>query len=321
MRPPRNRGSASRALLVGCLVAAASIASPARGDDPAISRCIAANDQGLDLLNQGKLLQARKTFATCAAPSCGANISEACQKEIDEVNGKLPTVVFVTQNGAGEDVAGVKLFVDGGLYAERLDGSAVVIDPGEHEFRFEVAGQAPVTKRFVLRQGEQNRREEIRIGPAAAKPPPTPSAPQPGNVVVVSLPQQPPPPPPTKLDSTGSFQRTMGTLLLAVALPVTIIGGAAQSLDAVSKWTSAQHDCTAGNCGPGSVAQNEKHDADVSAMWATVWVSGAGVALVGGIVLRATAPARRLVPLRGDMQLVPAMSPGGGAMFLRGSFQ
>lgn len=282
-----------------------------------MAKCIEANDQALDLQKKGRLLDARRLLAQCAAPTCGAEMSEACAKEIADVNARIPAIVFVPKNGAGEDVAGVKLFVDGTLHAERFDGSAVVLDPGEHEFRFEVAGQEPVTKRFVLHERENGRREQILIGPPATALPPAlrPSGDANVTLVVGSS------PPPRQLDSTGSVQRTMGTLVLAVALPVAIIAGTGFGVSAVAKWSDATSKCNP-SCEVGSVGQNDVRDARSAALGADIAFGIAGAALVGGIVLRVTAPSRRLVGRSGpEVHVAPAIGERGGSVLLGGSFQ
>jgi hypothetical protein len=260
------------------------------------------------------LLEARKALALCAAPSCGTEVSDACQRGIAEINAILPSVIFAPRNGAGEDVAGVKLSVDGVPYSERLDGSAVVVDPGEHEFRFEVAGQQPVSKRFVLRDGELNRREEILIGPPGPR-----RAAQPGENIVVVNSVAPAGRP--ELDSTGSVQRTVGTVLLAVGLPIGVIATAGYGIAAAVNWSSAKTDCQRNECGPGSTAQNERQSAGSAASSANIAGVLTGVVLAGGIVLRVTAPARRpLAPSPTDVHVVPTVSDRGGGVLVSGRF-
>ena len=312
-----NRCFRRAAFWMGLISAALAVSTPsrsARADDETLSKCIVASNQGVDLRKQGRLLEARKALALCAAPSCGAEISDACQKGIADVNGILPSVVFVPRNGAGEDVAGVKLSVDGTPYAERLDGSAVVIDPGEHEFRFEVAGQPPVSKRFVLREGEVNRREEILIGP----PPPAPRpASQPAQSIVVVNSVAPTGKP--QLDSTGSAQRTVGTVLLAVALPIGVIATTAYGIAASMDWNQANNECKT-SCVPASPAQQDRQAAGSAASNANIAGVLTGVVLIGGIVLRVTAPARRPLAPPSDVRVVPTVSDRGGGLLVRGSF-
>jgi hypothetical protein len=300
--------------LLSTALAMSTASRPARADDETLSKCIAESNQSVDLRKQGRLLEARKALALCAAPSCGTEVSDACQKGIADINGILPSVVFVPRNGAGEDVAGVKLSVDGAPYAERLDGSAVVIDPGEHEFRFEVAGQQPVSKRFVLREGEVNRREEILIGPPPPAPRPAPQAAQSIVVVNSAAPTAKP-----QLDSTGSFQRTVGTVLLAVGLPIGVIATASYGIVAATSWSSVPSECNT-SCGSGSQAQRDRQAAGTAASNANIAGVLTGVVLVGGIVLRVTAPARRPLAAPSDVRVVPTVSDRGGGVLVSGSF-
>jgi hypothetical protein len=312
---PTPRRAVLTLLAASTLVAAPlAVSLPARADTDPIKQCIAQNDEALALRREGKLLQARRVLAQCATPECGTEISENCQKEAAAVTALIPTIVFATKDGSQRDIVNVKLTIDGVPFEGQLAGNAIPLDPGEHEFRFEVAGEKPVVKRFVLLQGEHERREAILIGP----PPPAPPAPPPQQTtVVLQAPQAP------RYDHTGSFQRTMGTLLLAVGIPVSVILSLSYGGIALAKKGQAQNDCSSkAVCGPGSQAQNEWSDAYSAATVSTIAGVGFGVALVGGIVLRATAPAPRLLPPNKEaLRIEPTFGPNGGGAILTGSFQ
>jgi hypothetical protein len=85
--------------------------------------------------------------------------------------------VFSAKDASGADLSAVKVTVDGEILAERLDGTALSIDPGEHAFTFETAGQARLTKKILVLQGQKDRRELIAFGATqpAESPPPSPS--------------------------------------------------------------------------------------------------------------------------------------------------
>jgi hypothetical protein len=51
----------------------------------------------------------------------------------------------------------VRVFLDGALIAEKLDGEPVRVDPGAHSVRYEARGFAPVVEHVVIRAGEKNR--------------------------------------------------------------------------------------------------------------------------------------------------------------------
>ena len=51
--------------------------------------------------------------------------------------------------------------MDGAPVAERLDGTAITLDPGKHKFTFEIAGRAPIEKEYVILISQKERRESI----------------------------------------------------------------------------------------------------------------------------------------------------------------
>jgi hypothetical protein len=210
----------------------------------------------------------------------------------------------------------VRLFLDGAPYGDTFDGSAVVADPGEHEFRFEVTGQPPTIKRLVLREREKDRREEILIGPPG--PAPAHAGPEraPQVIVVDSTEKLEP-----QYDSTGNGQRIAGTIVLAVGLPVTLVAVSTYGLLAMAKWQSAQNDCNSSPtpCQKNPTVQSELHDARNDALYANLWTGAACLVLVAGVVTRVTAPARHLITP--PVNVAPTVSSRGAGLVLTGSFQ
>src|SRR5262249_36111555 len=58
---------------------------------------------------------------------------------------------------------------DGEPLVDRLEGTAVSIDPGEHSFTFETVGEPTVTRQLVIRVAEKERRERVVFGVTPAK--------------------------------------------------------------------------------------------------------------------------------------------------------
>jgi hypothetical protein len=85
----------------------------------------------------------------------------------------MPTVVFEAKDAAGAMVFAVKVTMDGAVLAERLQGAALAIDPGEHTFTFDVAGRPSVEKHLMIFEGEKLRRERVEFEALAS---PTPAA-------------------------------------------------------------------------------------------------------------------------------------------------
>ena len=166
----RTRGS--RPLLLSAqLVALLALAPAPAFADLTKGQCVDANTTGQNLRREGKMSLAREQLRACASPSCPAMVRDDCTKRLDELERAQPTIIFDVKDLAGRDVSSVQVVVDGRALADRLDGTALGVDPGEHAFTFVVAGQAPLTQTFVIKEGEKERRERILVGAAVAASP------------------------------------------------------------------------------------------------------------------------------------------------------
>ncbi|HEY6459337.1 MAG TPA: hypothetical protein VIY73_04275, partial [Polyangiaceae bacterium] len=88
---------------------------------------------------------------------CPEAIRTDCTRWVAEVDASLPSVVFDAVWADGRDAAGLTVLVDGKPVTGAERGRAVSLDPGEHTFRLEVPGAAPVEMRNLIREGEHNR--------------------------------------------------------------------------------------------------------------------------------------------------------------------
>ncbi len=132
--------------------------------DATKEQCVDANGRAQELRRDGKLSAAREQLRTCGSPSCPAIVRDDCAKRLDELEKAQPTIIFEAKDGNGNDLGAVKVTVDGALFAERLAGTPLSVDPGEHTFAFETAGQPTVQKKLVVRESEKDRRERITLG-------------------------------------------------------------------------------------------------------------------------------------------------------------
>jgi hypothetical protein len=171
----------SRLPVCSMIAALSPLLSPgqARAAEPSIEDCLAANHASIKLDSDNKLRAERAQLLICAAESCPAEIRLECAKRVDQVNQALPSIVFDVKDGTGADASAVKIAMDGEVVADRLRGTAIALDPGEHQFTFEIAGEPPLTKRLMVRVSEQNRRETIAFPPLASRVTATQPAPQP----------------------------------------------------------------------------------------------------------------------------------------------
>ncbi len=278
-----------------------------------LDACIAASESALVARKAGKLIDSRAQLAICSAMSCPEVVRTTCQQRLTEVNAAIPSIVFVARDGAGRDVTGASLVIDGKAYAERLDGRAIVLDPGEHEFRFDAPGQDPVIAKFVMREGERDRRENILIGPP---PPPAPPSAQP------PLAAQPVAPAADAASgkpggADGSGQRTLGLVVGGVGVAGLGVGRLF-GLIASSQWSSSQRACSSTSCTNHDQAVSDKSSASSSALVATISFIAGGAALAAGGVIYLTAPAR--APNASAIQVGPTALPGGGGMLVHGTF-
>jgi hypothetical protein len=146
--------------------AATSAASEARADEK--QQCLTASDQGQSLRDEGKYRRAREAFATCSRPVCPTIVQHDCVKWLADLDATSPSVVVNAKDDKGNDLTAVKVTVDGTPLASTLDGRPVLVDPGEHNFRYETDGFPPVEDRVVIHSGEKSRVLTVQFGTPAA---------------------------------------------------------------------------------------------------------------------------------------------------------
>jgi hypothetical protein len=259
------------------VLGATALALPARSSraaDPTTAECLAANNSSIDLRNGHRLRDARAQLLVCAATSCPTDVRKECLRRVDEVTAQIPTVIFEAKDASGKDLSAVAVTMDGHPLADRLVGTPISIDPGEHTFTFETAGQPRVTRQFVIQESQKDRREAVAFG-AAALP-----ASGPANSVAPASPRTP---------EAGSGWGTQ-KLLALVAGGIGMVGlgaGGAFGLQAVSKRNDAQNVCPKDCTSTDGVRM--WNDALSAAQVSDVLFIVGGVGLVSGAILWLTA--------------------------------
>jgi hypothetical protein len=306
-----------RAFLLG--FAATAVALPALAD-LSKDQCIDANAKGQDLLHDGKWTAARAQFHACAASSCPKMLRADCTKRLDELDSEQPAIVFEAKDGAGNDLSVVSVTMDGATIANKLDGTSFRLDPGEHVFVFTAAGLPSVTKRLVLAERDQSRREVVVLGsapvpaasvaaaPGAAAPLPSRGDAQLGGGASESA------------RSGGmSTLRVVGIAGGAVGLVGLGIGGIFGAM-AGSASSSQQSNCPSPTDCPNrvqAVADHSTYQTD-STIEAAAFIGG-GALLVAGIVMF-IAGGNKEEPTRTAISISPTLSPGVTGLTLRGGF-
>jgi len=305
-------------VLVSALFAVASLplAHPAVAAEPTKQECVDANDAAQDLRQSGKLREAREKLLLCASASCPSIVRDDCSLRFDEVERLQPTIVFDGKDAAGRDLTEVRITIDGQPFADRLDGHALAVNPGQHIFTFEAAGRAATIEILVLKEGEKERRERIVIGSAQSAPPQPMST---TGVLPSAGPMSTRPvltgaPPRDETASAGKGQRIAGVAVGAagiVGLGLGTIFGAVAS----SSWSSAQKECGSPTSCPNYAQGTSDHDSATSAAtMSTIGFIAGGALIAGGLTLFFTAPSASSTAT--TVRLVP----GVGGMTVRGSF-
>jgi hypothetical protein len=153
----------SRLLRTGGIAGLALLAAvPARSEtsrasskeDPA---CTTAYAGAQEREQSGHLIAARDLWLACAKPSCGNFLHQECSVRYSQLNSDIPSIVPLASDASGAPLLDVEVKVDGEPFATKLDGRALPIDPGLHEFAFSNAGGVFAKQSVMVVQGQRNR--------------------------------------------------------------------------------------------------------------------------------------------------------------------
>ena len=288
MRPPELT---MRRALFTCAVAAATSLLPAAAFADEKAACLDAVAKGQTLRDEHKLIAAREQFRICARSQCPGVVQGDCASFLDAVERNLPSVVFTAKDGAGADLADVKVSADGQPLVTRLDGAAVAIDPGPHTFVFTSTGGGGTSKvSATVLEGAKNQIVSVTIGvppgaPAAAKSAsggagaarePAAAALKPNRGERAS-----------EGSSTGSKSGSWLPVAAIAVGGVGLVSGAVFTVLAHGKRTDGDNLCTGGVCPDATASQVASLNSDATAFGqvATASYVVGGVALAAGVVL------------------------------------
>jgi hypothetical protein len=244
------------------VLALSTMAAPAFAEDT----CVDAYDGSQRLRREGKLLEAKSQLLQCAQEQCPEAVAKECTRWLREVNESLPTVVFGVRDARGQDVGNARVTSQGKVLAERIDGRAVELDPGQHSVRFELPDGRTIDKTIVVREGEKNRLIELSLPapPEAAKPAPAP---------------KPKPKPPAETETPPPASIGIPTLAIVLgAVGVVALGSFAYfAIDAKSDVDDMKRK---GGCAP-SCPQDKVDTAERKALIADISL-GVGLAALAG---------------------------------------
>jgi len=286
-------------------------ASRASAADPTTADCLVSNDRSIALRNQHQLRAARAELLVCAAASCPADIRTECVRRVGEVNAQMPTVVFEVRDADGNDLSAVAVTMDGQSLVDRIEGTALSIDPGSHEFVFTAANLPSVQKRWIIRESEKGRRELVLLGSDASRP----------RAASVGLPAPEPTLQPAPAPSSFGMQRVIGIavgglgvvgLSLALYEQITANSRYSKSQDAANSPDPAVRDTTRPFYQQAKRAQN----------YAIMFGAIGAVAVGAGLVLFFVG-SDESEPHDGAVShqsITPTFGPGGGGLVYSATF-
>lgn len=131
--------------------------------------CVAAAQDGQELRDAKKLGDAREKLLICAQSACPEVIRNDCTGWLADVENRRSSLVFSAKDAAGNDLSDVTVSAGGKTIVEKLDGSAVFLDPGEYTLVFESAGKQ-AEKKVIVAEGQKARAIDVVIGAPAKTP-------------------------------------------------------------------------------------------------------------------------------------------------------
>jgi len=141
-----------------CVAVITLTAAPARserlGDERA---CMGAFKKAREREQSGKLQQAKDLLMSCAQAPCGGFMRQQCANRYNQLESDTPSVVLIVTDATGAPRADVQVRMDGEIFARQLDGRALTVDPGMHEFSFVADGMVFGTQKVMIVQGQRNR--------------------------------------------------------------------------------------------------------------------------------------------------------------------
>jgi hypothetical protein len=285
------------------------LAAPAAvAANPDAAACKAARQSAVVLRADKQLRDARQPLAICVAATCPADVRKECGRLATEVEAAIPTIIFTAKDASGGEVKAVEVNMDGQPLAGRLDGTALEVDLGVHEFTFTADGWAPVTLKLDIGSGEKRRLERVAMakanGDVAVSPAPTPEVPS-------------APPSPTAKPNTVAL--VTGGLGFA-GLAGVILGGIYGML-ALSWKDQQKNDCANPSLCPGHAAALGDHSSALSdGTISTVAFAAGGVFLAGAAGYYLGVGGSSSSSGKTGVLIAPSVLRGGSGVALGGAF-
>ena len=139
------------------LALAASSSAPSSGQDAADSACAAAYRSAQQQEESNHLIEAKELWVECAKATCPTSLQRACMAKQAQMDFDIPSVVPLATDASGAPRTDVQVKMDGEVFARSIDGRALRVNPGMHEFVFSADGVVLSTQKLLIAQGQRNR--------------------------------------------------------------------------------------------------------------------------------------------------------------------
>jgi len=253
-----------------------------------------------------KLVEAKARAITCARPVCADFMQKECTTWLGQIDAAIPGVVLSAKDASGQDITDVVVSVDGTQVTAHLDGSAMPMNPGAHQFVFALADGKKRETRYTVLEGQKSQAVSVSFGngnPQNGTPNSGGNVSQTTNIVVQTggAAEQKTPP-----------MRIAGNVLLGVGIVGAVLGGAFEGIALGMKGSA---DCKDTLCSPNGISTIGTAGNLANAGLYTM--IGGGALAITGIVLIIAAPKAKEASAT-KVGFSPA--PGGSMLSLWGSF-
>ena len=283
--------------------------------DPAVGTLLYL---GLCYERTGKTASAWAAYRAAGEASRKANQPERRDIALERAGKLEPHLSKLTlQMPSDAIVPGLEIRLDGAPVGTAAVGVPMPVDPGEHLLVVNAPGYQSSTQNIVVGGNADTKTVELAplqpissetVAPIAPTPTPATTSQPARNDARDEVRDQ---------GSGASTQRTLGLVIGGVGL-VGLAAGGYFGLQSNSKENEARDNC--GNypndCSPAGISAND--DAQTAAGYATIGFIAGGAALLGGIILYATAP--NDPPASATLRLDPVVARSGGGLGLSGQW-
>jgi hypothetical protein len=148
--------------------------APPRSEEPQEkAECLSAHEEAQEARIARHFGEARTKLRACAREQCPGLVRADCVNWLGDLAKIFPSVI-VDADVDGQQVPSTRVYLDGALLVDHLDGKAVELDPGVHQFRFEVPGFPPQEQDVVVSEGVQGRVVVANLHREVREPSPAP---------------------------------------------------------------------------------------------------------------------------------------------------